>query len=288
MAKLPAPGFKQDDDGAWYLPWDFPAWQDFIGNSDEDDDDDDSSSAPVIALSNGISESDEVIAAQTAALEYTKANEEKIKNEILETLLPFYQKWREVEQKEMGEFSDFGPDGEYPELNSIEGLERVFSFEGIYLTEEIDDGIVRVGYAFNSPIEDEHGIGVVTCRGNVLGVGYQDACYDGVLEGCFSSEEFYDNWREFYSQDDDDDDDDADDDDDNDDDTDDDADDDAEGMSDEEVDKINKRMEKILDGFTEDNVEYMLKHMGEMLVNPGDDEDEEGDENDEDSDKEDE
>ena len=126
MAKPPIPGFRQDDDGCWYMPWDFPAWRMFFDES-EGSDEIDPYSVPVIRLIMDDTESKEVIAAQVAALEYMKANEEKVKEAILEGLLPVYQKWYSYAQKEYGDTFMFAPDGDTPELDSIDGLEKVFS-----------------------------------------------------------------------------------------------------------------------------------------------------------------
>ena len=194
------------------MPWDFPAWRMFFDESEESDEID-PYSVPVIRLIMDDTESKEVIAAQVAALEYMKANEEKVKEAILEGLLPVYQKWYSHAQKEFGDTFMFDPDGDTPELDSIDGLEKVFSFQGMTLTMEVDDGMARVGYAFSSEVEDEHGVGVVVSRDKVLGIGYQEICETGDAEFYFT-DEFFESCCDGFDDDDDSFDDDDDDDDD--------------------------------------------------------------------------
>ncbi len=182
--------FTQDDNGAWII-WKFPAWQDFIQEQEEYDEDNPFSGLIVdLGHTENNAVPNELLTAQRAAWEYTKTNEEKIKDVILQDLHAFYLKYRKLEMKVLEDLYDFGEDGDFPELSSVKGLGRIFYFSGITLTDVVRDGIALVGYSFETELEAEHGIGVITCRDKVLGIGFADVAYSGDLSGCWTDDDF--------------------------------------------------------------------------------------------------
>jgi hypothetical protein len=73
-------------------------------------------------------------------------------------------------------------------LRSPEELCGLVALHHIYIKEEHTDGVAHIGLALSCDWDTEHGLGVYTCRSEVLGIGSSDLAF-GDLDAAFTLEE---------------------------------------------------------------------------------------------------
>ena len=105
--------------------------------------------------------------AQSDALEFLKQNQEEILTGILAEILKNYLKWQEIYDYPSETKSDFMPD-----ICTPQELSELLELENIYIL-----GGAKIGFEFSCSWDMEHGLGVMTRKGNVMGIGEADVAF---------------------------------------------------------------------------------------------------------------
>ena len=112
-------------------------------------------------------ETDEPSRAQSDALEFLKQNQEEILTGILTEILKNYPKWQKIYDYPSETKSDFMPDICAPqELSELLELQNIYILDG-----------VKIGFEFSCSWDMEHGLGVMTRKGNVMGIGESEVAF---------------------------------------------------------------------------------------------------------------
>ena len=112
-------------------------------------------------------ETDEPRRAQSDALEFLKQNQEEILTGILSGILKNYPKWQKIYDYPSETKSDFMPDICTPqELSELLELQNIYILDG-----------VKIGFEFSCSWDMEHDLGVMTRKGNVMGIGESEVAF---------------------------------------------------------------------------------------------------------------
>jgi len=69
------------------------------------------------------------------------------------------------------------PPENMPEIKNPNDLLSLISPGTVYVLAKDIDGFVRIGFGFGCKWDEEHGLGVLTHKGNVLEVGESDTAF---------------------------------------------------------------------------------------------------------------
>lgn len=148
----------------------------------------------------------EAVPAMIAAWEYTLDHQEVIRRNIFDALFQWYRRTRRDTLQSYKEYRQqhvcgmkcrlFGCSGErhfkmlsvylneaMPPVASPKQLCGMVGLAGIFLLEEVDDGIGHVGYEMCCDWDTEHGLGIVVHRDRVVAVGMADEAMGGFTRG---------------------------------------------------------------------------------------------------------
>ena len=112
-------------------------------------------------------EADEPSRAQSDALEFLKQNQEEILTGILAEILKNYPKWQKIYDYPSETKSDFMPD-----ICAPQGLSELLELQNIYVL-----GGAKIGFQFSCSWDMEHGLDVMTRKGNIMGIGESEVAF---------------------------------------------------------------------------------------------------------------
>ena len=112
-------------------------------------------------------ETDEPSQAQSDTLEFLKQNQEEILMGVLAQILKNYPKWQEIYDYPSETKSDF-----MPGISTPQELSELLELQNIY----IPDG-AKVGFDFSCSWDMEHGLGVMTRKGEVINIGEAEVAF---------------------------------------------------------------------------------------------------------------
>lgn len=104
---------------------------------------------------------------QTKAFLYLQENDQLLQQKVLKAIFDVYPKWRESYRSFLGERFE----QEMPVLNSPLDLKSVMGLSTIHILSVDKDGLAYVGFEFGCTWEEEHGLGVMSYRDNIVDVG---------------------------------------------------------------------------------------------------------------------
>lgn len=106
------------------------------------------------------------------AYNFLIANQEKIKENILESLIVEYKKLQALYGYEDEEKEEFMPD-----VDNVEDFKKLIGLANVHLMNVEKDGCGYVGYEFGCLWDDEHGLGVMTHQDRILEIGGADTAF---------------------------------------------------------------------------------------------------------------
>ena len=112
-------------------------------------------------------ETDEPSQAQSDALEFLKQNQEEILTGVLSEILKNYPKWQEIYDYPSETKSNFMPDVATPQE-----LSELLELQNIYILDS-----AKIGFQFSCSWDMEHGLGVMTRKGKVVGIGEAEMAF---------------------------------------------------------------------------------------------------------------
>jgi hypothetical protein len=122
---------------------------------------------------------------QVRAYQWLLAHESEL---LAATLAEFSKRWNDI-------LLTYGHDDEDPNRHSMplklrapEELCGLIELHHVYIKETHTDGVAHIGLALSCDWDGEHGLGVYTCRSEVLGIGTGDLAF-GELDSAFTSQE---------------------------------------------------------------------------------------------------
>jgi hypothetical protein len=146
------------------------AWYEFLGNS-----------KGVYDLDIGgdmVQENPSITQEHVAAYDYAVENQNIIRDSIISILM---QKYPEL-QKEYDYEED---ESEYymPNIKSAEDFKKLIGLSTVHIMNVFKDGIAYMGYEFTCTWDEEHGLGVMMYKSNVVAFGGADtSCLTWIAE----------------------------------------------------------------------------------------------------------
>lgn len=113
----------------------------------------------------------EISKEQEKTISYLKENQQLILKNILAELLKDYPRLQKIYSYSKEEKKDFMPD-----LNQIDGFSDLLSPTSIYVLEN-EESEPNIGFLFGCSWDREHGLGVMTYKGNVEDIGGADTAF---------------------------------------------------------------------------------------------------------------
>lgn len=114
--------------------------------------------------------------AQRAAFSYLLENASPIHARVIDGILFYYQRVVEDYRETFADIGDI--DKLVPHISSADQLRPLILLEGVDVHRRGRDEIPCIGFTFWCTWEDEHGLGVLTRRGEVVEVGYAESAFD--------------------------------------------------------------------------------------------------------------
>jgi hypothetical protein len=130
--------------------------------------------------------------AQARAFQHLLDNQSSIQNAVLQSILKVYPDWREnffgAQISDDGgktfrsgwELPEMFPPENMPEVKHTDDLLRLISPDTVHILLKEIDGFTRVGFSFRCKWDEEHELGVLTHRGNIIEVGQVDTTFNDV------------------------------------------------------------------------------------------------------------
>ena len=112
-------------------------------------------------------ETDESSRMRSNAIEFLKQNQEEILTGILAEILKNYPKWQKIYDYPSETKSDF-----MPGISTPQELSELLELQNIYIL----DG-AKIGFEFSCSRDMEHGLGVMTRKGEVINIGEAEVAF---------------------------------------------------------------------------------------------------------------
>ena len=109
-----------------------------------------------------------------AAYAFLKENESNIAKEILRAIFETYPRLRQTYG-----YDEAAAKKIMPELKRPEDLRSLIGLHGVHFLKESKDGVGCVGFEFGCTWDEEHGLGVLTHKLQVIEVGSADTAFLG-------------------------------------------------------------------------------------------------------------
>jgi len=109
---------------------------------------------------------------QTTAYQHLVAQQESVRDAILQAVFQAYPELQESYGYEAEEAREFMPDIERPDQ-----FKTLIGLSNVHILTVAHDGIAYVGFEFGCTWDNEHGLGVMTHRGRVVEVGGADTAF---------------------------------------------------------------------------------------------------------------
>lgn len=126
---------------------------------------------------------------QREALMFFVANRPKIVENSLAAIFGWYANWVDETREAELEFGESREDVEalYPRIEASDELRTLIKLECVDVHEASRGGLSDIGFSFETCWDDEHGLGVLVNRVEVVAVGFQDVAfqdrYETILDG---------------------------------------------------------------------------------------------------------
>jgi hypothetical protein len=109
---------------------------------------------------------------QVKAYQYLLANQEQIRDAMLEALLPEYEKLRDVYGYDEEEAAQY-----MPPVQKASDFKKLIGLSSVHIQYVHKDGVAYVGYEFGCTWDDEHGLGIMTHLQRVIEIGGADTSF---------------------------------------------------------------------------------------------------------------
>ena len=106
------------------------------------------------------------------AYNYLLENQERIKQQILDSLLSHYANWQTL--------YGYGPEEkeEYmPDVDHVDNFKKLIGLSIVHLIDVEKDGFGYVGFEFGCTWDEEHGIGVMTHKDRIIRTAAADTAF---------------------------------------------------------------------------------------------------------------
>lgn len=120
-----------------------------------------------VAAEEALAVSPEMVHAYHIAIE----QQEKLKENILNALLPQYKEWRQ-------EYGYEDDDVYMPAITQPSQFKNLLGLSAIHLMDVSKEGVAYVGYEFGCNWDDEHGLGVMTHKDRIIEIGAADTSFE--------------------------------------------------------------------------------------------------------------
>src|SRR5215204_2224285 len=129
---------------------------------------------------------------QTRAFQHLLDNERTMRDAVLQGVFKEYPIWRASyyggqissdggkTYQPAREFPEMFPPENMPEISKPTDLTRLIRPHGIHILKDAKDGFAEVGFAFACKWDEEHGLGVLTHKGQVIQVGDGTASFEHI------------------------------------------------------------------------------------------------------------
>ena len=112
-------------------------------------------------------ETDEPSRMHSNAIEFLKQNQEEILTGVLAEILKNYPKWQETYDYPSETKSDF-----MPGISTPQELSELLELQNIYILDS-----AKIGFQFSCSWDMEHGLGVMTRKGEVINIGEAEVAF---------------------------------------------------------------------------------------------------------------
>jgi hypothetical protein len=129
---------------------------------------------------------------QASAFQHLLDNESEMRDVVLQGVFREYPSWRATyyggqissdggkTYQPASAFPEMFPPENMPEISQVSDLTRLVRPHGIHILKDAKDGFAEVGFAFACKWDEEHGLGVLTHKGQVIQVGDGTASFDHI------------------------------------------------------------------------------------------------------------
>ena len=129
---------------------------------------------------------------QASAFQHLLDNESEMRDVVLQGVFREYPSWRTSyyggkissdggkTYQPASAFPEMFPSENMPEISKPADLTRLIRPQGIHILKDAKDGLAEVGFAFACKWDEEHGLGVLTHKGQVIQVGDGTASFEHV------------------------------------------------------------------------------------------------------------
>ena len=179
-AKNGLPKLKWDD-GEWTAEVVLPAWKGFLSRLGPYNSSNSSRKGAGKARLQVLTFDDarvEPTVGQQRAWQELVANQDAVRDTMLRAIVKEYVRFRRANADELDDPMMAEVYGDLPKrIIKTDELRKLIGLSSVYIHPAAKGGVAYVGYGFGCEWEDEHGLGVMTHRRRVLGVGHEDVAF---------------------------------------------------------------------------------------------------------------
>ncbi len=109
---------------------------------------------------------------QVKAYQYLLANQEQIRDAMLEALLVEYENLRDVYGYDEEEAAQY-----MPPVQKASDFKKLIGLSSVHISYVQKDGVAYIGYVFGCTWDDEHGLGIMSHQQRVIEIGGADTSF---------------------------------------------------------------------------------------------------------------